>query len=82
VLVSIESLRQLLILREAARMVSDEHLLIETDSVCMAPAPHHGKMNQPAWVNHVAEVSGAAAGHIASCQRTTSADFLKSARHR
>jgi TatD DNase family protein len=67
-------------------MVSDEHLLIETDSVYMAPAPHHGKMNQPAWVNHVAEtraeVSGAAAGHIASCQRTTSADFLKSARHR
>lgn len=32
-----------------------ERLLIETDSPYLAPMPHRGKMNQPAWVRHVAE---------------------------
>jgi TatD DNase family protein len=30
-------------------------LLIETDSPYLAPVPHRGKTNQPAWVSHVAE---------------------------
>jgi TatD DNase family protein len=42
-------------LRTVARMVPTDRLLIETDSPYLAPMPHRGKTNQPAWVAHVAE---------------------------
>ena len=42
-------------LREVARQVPDERLLIETDSPYLAPVPHRGKQNHPGWVKHVAE---------------------------
>jgi len=42
-------------LREVARQVPDSHLLIETDSPYLAPAPHRGKQNYPAYVKHVAQ---------------------------
>jgi len=38
----------------ATRMPSD-HYLVETDSPYLAPVPHRGKPNQPAFVRHVAE---------------------------
>ena len=41
-------------LREVARAVPLERCLIETDSPYLAPMPHRGKTNQPAWVAHVA----------------------------
>jgi TatD DNase family protein len=41
-------------LREVARYVPLERCLIETDSPYLAPAPHRGKVNSPAWVPHVA----------------------------
>jgi TatD DNase family protein len=41
-------------LREVARFVPLERCLIETDSPYLAPAPHRGKVNSPAWVPHVA----------------------------
>lgn len=41
-------------LREVVRAVPLERCLIETDSPYLAPAPHRGKTNQPAWVKHVA----------------------------
>jgi TatD DNase family protein len=41
-------------LREVARFVPLERCLIETDSPYLAPVPHRGKSNQPAWVPHVA----------------------------
>ena len=42
-------------LREVARQVPDSQLLIETDSPYLAPAPHRGKQNYPAYVKQVAE---------------------------
>lgn len=43
-------------IREAARVVPDANLLIETDAPYLAPVPHRGKRNEPAYVVRVAEV--------------------------
>jgi TatD DNase family protein len=42
-------------LREVARRVPLDRLLIETDSPFLAPVPHRGRVNEPAFVKHVAE---------------------------
>ena len=42
-------------LKEVARSVPVDRLLIETDSPYLAPVPHRGRTNEPAWVIHVAE---------------------------
>ena len=38
-----------------AREVPDDRLLIETDTPYLAPVPHRGEPNEPAYVCHVAE---------------------------
>jgi TatD DNase family protein len=43
-------------LKEVARMVPLDRLLIETDSPFLAPVPHRGTRNEPARVARVAEV--------------------------
>ena len=40
-------------IQEAARLCPADRLLIETDSPYLAPVPHRGKRNRPAWVPHV-----------------------------
>lgn len=42
-------------LREVARRVPDDRLLVETDSPYLAPVPHRGRTNEPSFVRHVAE---------------------------
>jgi TatD DNase family protein len=42
-------------LRDVARRVPLERMLIETDSPYLAPVPYRGKTNEPALVRHVAE---------------------------
>ena len=42
-------------LKDVARRVPLDRMLVETDSPYLAPVPHRGKSNQPAWVKHVAE---------------------------
>ena len=42
-------------LKDVARRVPLDRMLIETDSPYLAPVPHRGQRNQPAFVPHVAE---------------------------
>ena len=42
-------------LRDAARLIPEDRLLIETDSPYLAPVPHRGKRNEPAYVVRVLE---------------------------
>lgn len=55
---------------EVASKVSCEHFLLETDSPYLAPVPHRGKRNEPAYVPLVA-------GKIASLQRLSVEDIAR-----
>ena len=63
-------------LREVARMVPLDRCLVETDAPYLAPAPHRGKPNAPAWVTHVgaklAELKGLTVQAVA---QATTANF-------
>ena len=60
-------------IQEAAKMVPDNRLLIETDSPYLAPVPMRGKKNQPAYVAYIAEflaeLRGVSVEHIARVTR-------------
>jgi TatD DNase family protein len=43
-------------LREVAKFVPDDRLLIETDSPYLAPVPYRGKTNNPSYVPYVAKL--------------------------
>ena len=42
--------------RKAAAVVPDDRLLVETDAPYLAPVPHRGKRNEPAWVGRIADM--------------------------
>ncbi|MEO8507495.1 MAG: TatD family hydrolase [Betaproteobacteria bacterium] len=42
-------------LKDVARRVPLDRMLVETDSPYLAPMPYRGKRNQPAWVRYVGE---------------------------
>ncbi len=51
----IVTFKNALAVKDVARRVPLERLLVETDSPYLAPVPYRGKINQPAYVKHVAE---------------------------
>ena len=53
-------------LRETVKMVPSDRLLIETDSPYLAPVPHRGKRNEPAYVGRVLESLAAVRGEAAA----------------
>jgi TatD DNase family protein len=65
-------------LREVARRVPLERLLVETDSPYLAPVPFRGRTNQPAFVRYVAEevarLRGIASDELAAA---TTANFFR-----
>lgn len=42
-------------LKQVAQRIPEDRMLLETDSPYLAPVPHRGRPNQPAYVSHVAE---------------------------
>ena len=65
-------------LRAVAAMVPDDRLLIETDSPYLAPVPHRGKTNRPAYVRHVAEALAAIRGvSVERIAELTTANFMR-----
>jgi TatD DNase family protein len=65
-------------LREISKTVPEDRILVETDSPYLAPVPHRGKRNEPAFVAQtatlVASTRGADAGEFA---RKTSDNFFE-----
>ncbi|AFJ03810.1 Putative deoxyribonuclease YcfH [Methylophaga frappieri] len=51
-IVTFKSAREL---QDVAKKLPADRILIETDSPYLAPVPHRGKTNKPAFVTHVAE---------------------------
>ncbi|MBP9217770.1 MAG: TatD family hydrolase [Sterolibacterium sp.] len=51
----IVTFKNALALKEVARQVPLDRLLIETDAPYLAPVPYRGKLNEPSYVVHVAE---------------------------
>ena len=56
--------------REAAKMIPLDRLLVETDAPYLAPVPHRGKRNEPAYVvetaRKLAEIRGIAPEELAA----------------
>ena len=63
-------------IRDAAKAIPLERLLIETDSPFLAPVPYRGKRNEPAFVKEVARQLGEIRGHSTEeTGRLTAANF-------
>jgi TatD DNase family protein len=65
-------------LKDVARRVPLDRMLIETDSPYLAPVPYRGKTNEPAFVKHVAEeIARLRDVSVETIGRTTSANFFR-----
>lgn len=65
-------------IREAARYIPLERILVETDSPYLAPVPYRGKPNQPAYTRDVAEYLAVVKGvSVEQVAEQTTANFAK-----
>jgi TatD DNase family protein len=65
-------------IRDAAQMVPLDRMLIETDSPYLAPIPHRGQRNEPAFVKQVAAQIGTLLGSTADeIGRQTASNFCR-----
>ena len=72
----IVSFKNAKIVHETAQFVPLDRMLIETDSPYLAPVPHRGQQNQPAYVRHVAQaIADMRQTSLAEIGRITSENF-------
>ncbi|MWN89409.1 YchF/TatD family DNA exonuclease [Gilliamella sp. Pra-s65] len=65
-------------LRDVAKYVPLDRILVETDSPYLAPVPHRGKENQPAYVREVAQYLSALKGvSLEEIAQKTTANFCR-----
>lgn len=65
-------------IKEVAQRTPLERILIETDAPYLAPVPHRGKLNQPAYVKYVAEEIAALCGiSTEETGRCTTENFMR-----
>jgi TatD DNase family protein len=59
---------------DVIRVVPDDRLLVESDAPYLAPVPHRGKRNEPAWVSLTAARLAAVRGTDAAAIGTLTAN--------
>lgn len=65
-------------LKEVAKSIPLDRILVETDSPYLAPVPYRGKINEPAYVRHVAnEIANLRGLDIKLVEQTTTANFCR-----
>lgn len=65
-------------LKEVAQFVPLDRLLVETDAPYLAPVPHRGKTNEPAFVRHVAEeIAGLRGLTVEAVEEATTRNFFR-----
>jgi TatD DNase family protein len=65
-------------IQDVAKRLPRERLLVETDAPYLAPVPHRGKSNQPAWVRHVASTVAELRGEsLTRVAETTTANYFR-----
>jgi TatD DNase family protein len=68
--------------QEVAKRVPLDRLLVETDSPYLAPVPHRGKDNQPAYVRYVAEyIAGLRGIPLSELREATTGNFFRLFKH-
>ena len=74
----IVTFKNALAIKEVAKTVPLERMLVETDSPYLAPIPHRGKTNEPGWVRHVAEEIARLRGtSLEAVAAATTANFFR-----
>jgi TatD DNase family protein len=64
--------------QSVAKQVPLERMLVETDAPYLAPVPHRGKTNKPAYVRHVAEfIADLRDESFETIARVTTANFFR-----
>ena len=64
-------------LKEIAKLVPLDRILVETDSPYLAPVPHRGRTNEPGFVTHVAQELARLRGiDVDEVARTTTNNFF------
>lgn len=74
----IVTFKNAVMLKEVASHLPLDRILVETDSPYLAPIPYRGKINQPAYVKHVAEeLSRIRNISLAEIMEATTANFFR-----
>jgi TatD DNase family protein len=69
-------------LKEVAKKIPLDRILVETDSPYLAPIPYRGKINQPGYVKHVAEeIAKLRESSFETISEATTANFFRLFKH-